>query len=109
MKNSYTKKILAGISSLLIASSAVPLTMFSTAAADSAAYGDANCDGKVNLADTVLIMQVKANPSKYSFTKQGEYNADCCDVGDGVSNKDALAIQQYLMGLTEILPSSSAE
>ena len=72
-------------------------------------YGDSNCDGKVNLADTVLIMQVKANPSKYSFTKQGEYNADCCDVGDGVSNKDALAIQQYLMGLTEILPSSSAE
>ena len=55
MKNSYTKKILAGISSLLIASSAVPVTMFSTAAADSAAYGDANCDGKVNLADAVLI------------------------------------------------------
>ena len=112
MKNSYTKKILAGISSLLIASSAVPVTMFSTAAADSAAYGDANCDGKVNLADAVLIMQYKANPTKYGvgaelgITEKGLENADVCDRGDGVTTKDALSIQKYLLGTINELPES---
>ena len=72
-------------------------------------YGDSNCDEKVNLADTILIMQVKANPNKYTLTRQGEYNADCCNIGDGVSNMDALAIQRYLIGMTETLPVYSAE
>ena len=65
-------------------------------------YGDSNCDGLVNLADAVLIMQIKANPSKYTITGQGEKNADCSDVGDGVTNKDALAIQRFLLGLTSL-------
>ena len=67
-------------------------------------YGDSNTDGTVNLADAILIMQVKANPTKYTFSEQGEKNADCSDVGDGVTNKDALAIQKYLLGLVEKLP-----
>ena len=103
MKNSYTKKILAGISSLLIASSAVPVTMFGTAAADSAAYGDANCDGKVNLADAVLVMQYKANPTKYPISGYGLNNADVYSTGDGVTNLDALEIQKYLLGLVTVL------
>lgn len=70
-------------------------------------YGDSNEDKKVNLADAVLIMQVKANPSKYSLTAQGELNADCYAVGDGVTNSDALAIQKYLLGLVESLPDKS--
>ena len=76
--------------------------MFSTAAADSAAYGDANCDGKVNLADAVLVMQYKANPSKYELSEQGAKNGDVADTGDGITNKDALLIQQFLLGLTEL-------
>lgn len=67
-------------------------------------YGDSNVDGTVNLADAVLIMQVKANPSKYTLSEQGEKNSDCSDVGDGVTNRDALAIQKYLLGLIEKLP-----
>ena len=67
-------------------------------------YGDSNVDGTVNLADAILIMQVKANPTKYQLTAQGEKNADCSDIGDGVTNKDALAIQKYLLGLVEKLP-----
>ena len=67
-------------------------------------YGDSNTDGTVNLADAILIMQVKANPTKYTLSEQGEKNADCSDVGDGVTNKDALAIQKYLLGLVEKLP-----
>ena len=64
--------------------------------------GDANTDGLVNLADAVLIMQAKANPSKYTISAQGEKNADCSGSGDGVTNKDALAIQRYLLGLTSL-------
>ena len=67
-------------------------------------YGDANVDGTVNLADAVLIMQVKANPNKYSLTERGERNSDCSGNGDGVTNRDALAIQKYLLGLLERLP-----
>ena len=64
--------------------------------------GDANTDGVVNLADAVLIMQAKANPSKYTISTQGEKNADCSGSGDGVTNKDALAIQRFLLGLTSL-------
>ncbi|MBO5002552.1 MAG: dockerin type I repeat-containing protein, partial [Prevotella sp.] len=70
-------------------------------------YGDSNCDGSVNLADAILIMQVKANPAKYSFMEQGEKNADCNNPGDGVTNKDALAIQRYLLGLVASLPEKT--
>lgn len=62
------------------------------------AYGDANEDGEVNLADAVLIMQCMANPAKYSLTEQGKLNADVVD-NDGVTNKDALEIQKYTLGL----------
>ena len=67
-------------------------------------YGDSNCDEVVNLADAVLIMQCKANPSKYTISEQGEINADVSGDGDGVTNKDALAIQMYLLGLITVLP-----
>ncbi|MBQ7027893.1 MAG: glycoside hydrolase family 9 protein, partial [Ruminococcus sp.] len=62
-------------------------------------WGDANCDDKVNLADAVLIMQNKANPSKYSITAQGELNGDVDENGNGLTNKDALKIQQFMLGL----------
>jgi hypothetical protein len=49
-------------------------------------------------------MQYKANPSKYTITDQGAVNADVSGDGDGVTNKDALAIQMYLLGLITVLP-----
>ena len=55
-------------------------------------YGDANEDGKVNISDAVLIMQSISNPSEYKLSKIGQSNADIVD-GDGITNKDALAIQ----------------
>lgn len=65
--------------------------------------GDANCDSQVNMADAVLIMQSIANPDKYTLTDKGEKNADV-DGTPGITNKDALAIQRYKLGLsTELL------
>ena len=69
---------------------------------DETVYGDANCDTQVNLADAVLIMQHKANPSKYNVTANGVLNGDVDETSNGLTNKDALKIQQFLLGLTEL-------
>ena len=66
-------------------------------------WGDANCDKTVNLADAILIMQAKANPNKYSLTEQGTLNADVDENGNGITNKDALRIQRFLLGLEQTL------
>ena len=67
--------------------------------------GDANCDGQVNIADAVLVMQVATNPDKYaqgkselSIKPQGEINADV-DGKKGLTNEDALLIQKFKLGL----------
>ena len=67
-------------------------------------YGDANCDKTIDVSDAVMIMQSLANPSKFKLTDQGRINADCYNVGDGVTNADALAIQKYKLSLITSLP-----
>ena len=70
-------------------------------------YGDANCDGKVLLNDAVLIMQAIGNPDEYgvggtnenAMTAQGNANSDVSGNGDGLTNKDALAVQRYILKL----------
>lgn len=69
-------------------------------------YGDANCDGKVNISDAVLIMQTISNPSMYKLTEQGSANADCSGKNDGVTNSDALAIQKFMLRLIDKLPEA---
>jgi len=67
--------------------------------------GDANLDNNVNIADAVLVMQAATNPDKYargkseySITLQGEVNADV-DGSAGLTNRDALLIQKFKLGL----------
>jgi aryl-phospho-beta-D-glucosidase BglC (GH1 family) len=80
-------------------------------------YGDANCDSIVNIADAVLIMQSIANPARFGvegteeshLTEAGKANADCCNTGDGITNKDALAIQKLLLKLVDKLPVTDNE
>ena len=55
--------------------------------------GDANGDGEVDIADSVLIMQYLANPEKYSISRGYEACADCVDKGSGITAVDALAVQ----------------
>jgi len=70
-----------------------------------AVKGDANCDGQLDMADAVLIMQALANPNKYGLdgtaehhlTEQGKANADID--GDGLTVGDAQKIQMNLLGL----------
>ena len=71
--------------------------------------GDANCDGRVELADAILIMQSLANPNKYGIegsaenhiTSQGQLNGDVDKSVKGLTSNDALEIQRYLLKLTE--------
>ncbi|MCM1474427.1 MAG: dockerin type I repeat-containing protein, partial [Muribaculaceae bacterium] len=65
-------------------------------------YGDANEDGKVNVADAVLIMQALSNPDEYKLTENGSKNADVVGNSDGVTTKDALAIQMIDINLLKV-------
>ncbi|MDE5771055.1 MAG: hypothetical protein K2I06_05420 [Ruminococcus sp.] len=56
--------------------------------------GDTDCDSSVNINDAILVMQSIANPDKYKLTMQGKANADVVGDGDGITNSDALAIQE---------------
>ncbi len=69
--------------------------------------GDANCDSKVEIADATLILQYLTNKDEYNLTDQGMVNADCSNIGDGVTAQDALAIQKLDAGVIKSLPESS--
>ena len=69
-------------------------------------WGDANCDGYADLSDAVLIMQSIANPDQYALSPQGNVNADVNENGNGITGKDALAIQKYMLHLISVLPES---
>ena len=88
-------------------------TTVSTVPADK--VGDANGDKEITMADAVIIMQAIANPDKYGvdgtdenhLTKQGLANADCFNQGDGMTSKDALAIQKYTLKFIGELPEKA--
>ena len=74
-------------------------------------YGDANCDGQIDMSDAVLIMQALANPNKYGIngsdskhiTEKGEKNADVDITIKGMTTNDALRIQEFLLGKVKTL------
>ena len=65
-------------------------------------YGDANCDGKITIADATAIVQSLGNHDEYALSEQGEKNADCFNTGDGVTGKDAGVIQLIEAGLLDV-------
>ena len=68
-------------------------------------WGDANCDGDVDMSDAVLIMQSLANPNKYGLggtddnciTEQGLLNGDVDIASKGLTTNDAFFIQEFLL------------
>ncbi len=66
---------------------------------DEILWGDANVDGKVEIADATLILQYLTNKDEYKLTDKGMKNADCANNGDGVTALDALAIQKMDAGI----------
>lgn len=60
-------------------------------------YGDANCDGIVDIRDVVLVLQYISAPAKYPITKQGLLNADCTGSGNGIDKSDAAVIKMAVI------------
>ena len=68
-------------------------------------YGDSNCNGTVELADAILIMQALANPNKYGvngsadkhLTDEGSKNGDVDKDIVGLTANDAQKIQEFLL------------
>ncbi|SEK57892.1 Listeria/Bacterioides repeat-containing protein [Ruminococcus sp. YRD2003] len=56
--------------------------------------GDANCDKKVSVADSVAILQHIGNHDKYGLSELGMVNGDV-DGEAGITANDALTIQKY--------------
>ncbi|WP_164170333.1 glycoside hydrolase family 48 protein [Ruminococcus flavefaciens] len=78
-------------------------TTTSTTPVKDPVWGDTNCDGTVELADAILIMQYLANPNKYNITEQGKLNGDVDITVKGLTSNDALRIQEYLLHLRSTL------
>lgn len=74
-----------------------------TVPTDEKLYGDANLDKKVTISDAVAILQSLANGEKYALKPQGKINADVDGV-EGVTGKDAAAIQLFDAGVITKLP-----
>lgn len=80
------------------------LEIYGDLTSSTAVFGDANCDGKVSIADAAAILQYLANNDKYTLSEQGAENADCCNTGSGITVADALAIQKLDAGIVTSLP-----
>ena len=114
MKKRNTKAIVSGLVSACVLACAPAVGMMTASAADDIVYGDANCDGSLSMADSVLIMQSMANPSGYGLTgtnkdhitDEGQNRGDVAERGNGITNRDALAIQKKLLNLISELPES---
>ncbi len=65
--------------------------------------GDANCDGKVSIADATTVFQCLGNPDKYTLSEEGRRNADVAGDGNGITVEDAIFIQRYDAKLIEEL------
>ncbi len=73
----------------------VPPTVTTTPPAEGVSLkGDANCDGRVTIADATAILQSIGNADEYSLSAQGTANADV-DGKEGITAADALTIQMY--------------
>lgn len=86
-----------------------PVTTTTTATpptTSSPSAGDANCDGQVLLNDAILILQYLGNPDAYPLSDEAKANADVSGNGDGLTNKDALAIQRYILHAIPSLPET---
>ena len=73
-------------------------------------YGDVNCDGKVNIADVVILCGWLNDSSAYDMKDQNKLNADCCDEKGGteINSNDADAILQNIIDLVQ-LPCKSTD
>jgi len=67
-------------------------------------YGDANCNGEVDIADVVLTKCYLINSGGYTISAEGLLNADVKDAGGGLNAQDVIAIQKFVLKMIDELP-----
>ena len=115
MKKHTLKRWAALFAACVTMTSCLTVTSVTSSAADGVTlWGDANCDGVVDMSDVVIVMQSLANPNKYGvngwdwnhITAQGLRNADVYENGTSITSSDALSLQKYLLHTITQLPES---
>jgi len=103
MKKHTFRRCAAVFAACTVMATAASFGTASVSAADGVTkWGDANCDGTVDMGDCVLVMQALANPNKYGLNgtdqhhinEQGVANADVFENGTGLTSGDALSVQK---------------
>ena len=89
-----TKKTTTTTSPNTTTTTTTAITSVTTVPLEVTLKGDANCDGKVTIADATAIFQALGNADKYSLSAQGTKNADVIG-NNGVMPSDAVQIQAY--------------
>jgi len=87
----------------------VPQTTTEPTTISNVVYGDADCNGEIEIVDAVKIMSFVSNASAYPLSDQGKNNADVYSRGDGLNNSDALSVQKLLANIINSLPESFLE
>ena len=65
-------------------------------------FGDFNCDGKVNIADVVMLNRYISGAPSYTPSAQGIKNADVFTATEGTSIEDVAAIAEFIAGINDI-------
>ena len=113
MEKHTFRRCAAVLAACTVMATAASFGTASVSAADGVTkWGDANCDGMVDMSDCVLIMQALANPNKYGvngtyekhITEQGRINGDVDPDVKGITSNDALTIQEFLLNKISTLP-----
>ena len=79
-------------------------------AATNVTYGDTNCDGKVNIADVVILNKYLTDKTSITVSAQGLLNADCCDP-TGTANPDFTDSKAIIKSIVHLvsLPAKAAD
>lgn len=81
-----------------------PTTSGSLTTSSDTLYGDANCDGKIDISDVVTVRRYLVNQKNFPLTAQGAANSDVQGNKNGVNAQDAVSIQQKVFGVITTLP-----
>ena len=93
---------------ILILISVIIACLFSTVAfgAEQLKYGDANCDGKVNIKDATHIQRCVANLAKL---EDGVFIYADVDANNSLNIKDATIIQKFIAGIIGSFPAQEKD
>ncbi len=78
-------------------------TATSSTGGKSTLIGDANCDGRVTIADATAIVQHLGNQDEYALSEQGKINGDVDGV-PGITGADANELMKLEAGLITKFP-----